>query len=730
MNKTLKYVIDDNRHILILFILAVFGYWQIAFLQNSVTWDMLDALLPWKYFAGECFKNEIFPFWDPFQQMGYPIHADLKTVLNPETLIIGNTIGYTNYTFHFLLILYFFLAGMGMYKLSFYLNKNKNAALLAGIAYMLCGYFVQQAQDVIRITGAAFIPFIIFYYLKIVQEHKYSDILKAAFFLFLMFTGGYQALTFILFYLLLIIFIYTIIVHFKEKKYTALFSIIKMHIFLVSLIILLSTVIIIIVYQVSPHLQRIGGLQLRQALFGAFSPQSCISFLLPFSVVKDSVFFDTDISMTNAFAGILILIFFIFSLFKKKNAIELILLVFGVFCLLASFGEYTPVREFLFRYVPLFNLFRFPSYFSLFMVIAVIILAANRIACFFEEKNEFNKKTLLIISGCMFVTICIFLVYSISQINFSEISFFQPYDNFFELLRRSTLHEHIFIHSLIQIVVISLFIFLLYKAKTVIAFRKKLAILITVEMLIAVQLNIYYTAVNEVNPSELHQYITSLPQGFPNPGKDIIVKNTDEAAGHFPLWRNTNNFIKKISPDGFNSFQLNSHETLYDSFPQLKQAVLNNTIIYLSGNVYSFVQIKDSLNPISDNKNIYVENDVLKNINISDLKVGKGDTAIVSSFNPNKIEAQTQNRYPCVITLLQSNYSGWNVTVNGNAVPVFTSNKLFISAILPPGKNNITFEYKNTPVFVGFLVSYITFGILCLILIFIKIREIRNGTKD
>lgn len=722
----MKKILQNNRHVLILFLLAVFGYWQIAFLQNSVTWDMLDALLPWKYFSGECLKNGIFPLWDPYQQMGYPIHADLKTVLNPETLIIGSTLGYTNYTFHFLLIFYFFLAGLGMYKLSFYLNKNKQAALLAGIAYLFCGYFVQQAQDVIRITGAAFIPFIILYYLKIINEHKYTDVLKAAFFLFLMLTGGYQALTFILFYLLLVLFIYKLIISLKAKKYNELLAVAKTHALLISLVIVLSSVIIIIVYQVSPYLQRIGGLQLKQALFGPFSPQSCISFLIPFSVVKDPAFYDTDISMTNAFAGIVILLFFIVSLLKRRTAFEYILILFGVFCLIASFGEYTPLREILFTYIPLLNLFRFPSYFSLFMVIAIIILATNKIAVLSEEKGDFKKKPLLFTSIGIAITIFIFLFYSVSKINFSKFAFLGQYDNFYEILRNSTLHEHMFLHSIIQLLVIGFFIFLLLKSKTVLSFTKKLTFLITAEMLIAVQLNIYYTATNEANPAEIHKYITSLPQGFPIPGNTVIAINTDDAATHFPLWRNTNNFIKKVSPDGFNSFKLNSHEVLYDSFPQLKQAVLNNPLVYLSAKVYPFSQIIDSLNLLADHKNIYLENTDFKTIHATEFKLSKEDTVTIISFKPGKIEISAQNNSTCMITLLQSNYTGWHASVNGNSVPVYTSNKLFMSALLPPGKNKVIFEYKNTPVLTGFLISYIAFALLCLVLGILKFREIRK----
>ena len=89
MNSLIKYIklILKSPYTLLLFI-AIIAYWQIAFLTNSIQWDMLDCHLPWRYFVSETIQNGEFPLWNPYQQLGSPIHADLRTIWNPVVLTV------------------------------------------------------------------------------------------------------------------------------------------------------------------------------------------------------------------------------------------------------------------------------------------------------------------------------------------------------------------------------------------------------------------------------------------------------------------------------------------------------------------------------------------------------------------------------------------------------------------------------------------------------------------
>jgi len=64
------------RVYLVFLAVTALAYWQVALLQNSLKWDVMDCYLPWRYHVGECLQNGIFPFWNPYTHCGYPIHAD------------------------------------------------------------------------------------------------------------------------------------------------------------------------------------------------------------------------------------------------------------------------------------------------------------------------------------------------------------------------------------------------------------------------------------------------------------------------------------------------------------------------------------------------------------------------------------------------------------------------------------------------------------------------------
>ncbi len=405
--------------IIIFLIIAIVAYWQIAFLQNSLMHDMLDTILPWRYYVSECIQSGHFPFWNPYQQLGYPIYADLRSTWHPEVWLIGITTGYNNYTLHFLYIFYIFLAGFGMYRLILFFKTNRNVAFIIGISYMLSGYFIGHAQEMYSITSATWIPYILLFYLKMSTEKTYINAFKTSLFMFLMITSGYQGITIILNYLLLIIFIYFIIKLIKNKNKKDIFKFIKLNIVLFLSVIIFSTVIIVTLSQVWPYIQRFNGLPLKEALYFPLSPQSLVSLLIPFSVIKETEFFNTDISMTNVYMGMFLLMFLIYSLFRKKQTIEKILLYFGLFSLLASFGEYLPVRKFLYDYIPFMNLSRFPSLFRIFTIITFLIIAGIHLSKFLYEKEK-NRNLLFIIITVFYLILITFIIYSSIYISFND----------------------------------------------------------------------------------------------------------------------------------------------------------------------------------------------------------------------------------------------------------------------------------------------------------------------
>ena len=199
------------RHLmpyLLLMIIAIIAYWQVAFFVSAFKWDILDGYLPFRYFVSECIQNNHYPFWNPYLQCGYPIHANLISCWYPEITWISAIFGYSNLTLHVSFILYIFLAGAGMYKLSFYLYNKKWISFILAVSYMLSGFFVGHGQHMNFIVGGAWMPFALLFCIKFFNMPSYSALLKCFIVLFLMLTGGYPALSIILLYFLPVLFLY------------------------------------------------------------------------------------------------------------------------------------------------------------------------------------------------------------------------------------------------------------------------------------------------------------------------------------------------------------------------------------------------------------------------------------------------------------------------------------------------------------------------------------------
>ena len=136
-----------------------------------------------------------------------------------------------------LFVFYLFIAGYGMFRLTYFFNHKIAEAILAGLSFMLCGFFVSHGQHFFAIVGGAFIPFVLLFYIKTMVQPGLKHTLLAAVFIFLLVTGGYQTLSIITAYLLLTVFLFYFIKRLKQKQ--SLSALLKYQLLLGLLVLLL-----------------------------------------------------------------------------------------------------------------------------------------------------------------------------------------------------------------------------------------------------------------------------------------------------------------------------------------------------------------------------------------------------------------------------------------------------------------------------------------------------------
>lgn len=716
------------KYIALLLLIAILGFWQISFLKYSVTHDMISCWIPWRYYISQCFQNHVFPFWDPYQQLGYPIHADLQgPAWYPESILLSMTTGQTNYTIHFLFIFYVFMAGMGMYFFSLCFHTNKKIAFLTGACYMLGGFFAAHVQHFYAIIGAAWLPFILLNYYKMHTEKSYQRALYASVFMFFNLTGGNHTFSIIMVYLLVAIFGYFVIIALKEKNKKEIIDFLKINFLFAGATLLLASVVLVAYYQTAPYISRLGGLSYENAAVCPLSPQSLLSVILPFSTVNSRELFNTDPSMCNIYSGVIMLVFVIIAFISKKTSFEKMLFAFAIICLLASLGNYTPVHKLLFSYVPFMNLFRFPSYFSLFSVMIFLLLAGKQLAAYVEN-NEGKTKKIVIAAGAVFFLIALLVIVAFIKNKGQQLFFFEKQETIFDFLKASSLKQNIILQGSIQLVFLGVFIFALIGPFKKYWFRIT-SILIILELFVALQLNIGYAGFNPASPKELHDYILSLPQDFPVPSDNKIIENTDQMGQMHGLYRNTSSFHKRISGDGFNSYTFKRYEFLLDSMPKLYQALLANKLVYFSDHIYSKAEVNKIDSASMTNKTIILSDDDYKTIT-NQIDLNNKDTLIesiaITSFNPNEFKIKANASKSQLLTLLQSYYTGWEVLIDTKPVPVVVSNYLTMSVVFPKGEHEVTFQYKNAAIISAGIISYSSFLIVLIILSLIWIKKQKN----
>lgn len=673
---------------------------------------MMDVVLPWRYYVSEALQNNYLPLWNPYQQMGYPLYADLQYPFwYVEQLIIGYTIGYNNYTLHFLFIFYIWLGGCGMYRLTSFFKTGKYEAFYAGVLYMLSGFMVGHVQSFTLIVATAWIPHVVVQYLKLLKSGSYRHLPSTALFMFLLITGGYQAFTIITGYLLLVLFTAELILFAKQKQWKSAIALLKINASLLFIVIALSVFIVVLLYQLMPYGNRISGGALEFANFNPLSPQCLISLLLPFAVVKEVDFFATDISMTNTYMGLTLLVFIVASFFRKKTSSEKIFLVFGIISLAASLGEYTPVRAFLFHYVPFFNLFRFPSIISYFTLFTFIPVAAKQLQLFHQNNTSVKaiKYTAYFIIGLLLVA----FTYAGVNISVSQLSFKNILYDFYGTLANSKIEEHVFLQAAVQLLIFSCAVYFLLKNE-----KKLFLLAVVVEMVVATQLNIHYTGVSELKPKDIKEAVNQLPEGFPIPSMRPVERNTNHAAAVHGLNKNSNVLRKQISYYGFTSFWLKQYDELFAHHANLSKAVLKNSFAYFSSKVLPLSEypLADTTYTFSQDI-IYVNDSIYNKIIPYSLQVSPTDSIIPLLFTPSEIVFNTTNHSPVLFTLLQSNYCGWKLFVDGKPAEYFTSNYLFMSTLLPAGNHEVKFIYSNKPFVYALIASYVIAILLLLRLI-------------
>lgn len=687
--------------VLIILLVAVIANWPLW--VYSMKFDILDQYLPWRMLVGDCLRNGMLPVWNTFTHLGYPLHADPQSgAWYPVVWLIGGTAGYNLYWIHLEYLFHVWLAGTGMFLLIYNLTTNKNIALLAGISYMLSGFFTGNAQHLTWIISGSWLPFILCYFLLMMRTGKRIYIAYTALAFFMMLTGGYPAFSIITVYLLTVISIIYIIR--KKESSQQVVQYIKNIFLLAVTAAFLCAVMLVSVYESFQLAGRAEGLSRDLAMANPFSPQCMISFLFPFSSLQNMAFFDTDISMSNGYFGIMMFAGIILSLFRKKTFTEKIILYGSLFFLLAAMGSYTPLRGWLYDFIPMMKLFRMPSLFRLFAITGFVMMASLTLHHLYLNQKEYQLKKVLWIFA--FIAIVVPLILYIS--NTSAISF--PAD--FNSLAKSDFTTSFVIQGIAMSVSILLLILFI---------QKKISLrFYFIDLILSAWICAPVTLVNTIPVSESNGYIKNLNHSFPVPSKEPMQNFKDRTDIFGPYWCNLGILRKQPIYDGYNNFQTH-HYLAFETSPLFKY-VLKNPLAYLT----SSKNIKKLYLP-ADTSFIYKDSTVLyfdKLITSANNDTSFKGEVTISEFRPTSISINATASGAGYLTLQQQYLKGWSVYVDDVKKELLLSNGFSMSVAFPEGNHKILFKYKDD--LVKYALDITAISLIVVIVFIFRNRKIAN----
>jgi hypothetical protein len=666
----------------ILFLLVT--YWPVSFMQFSMKFDMMDWFYPMRYLIGECLQNNVLPTWNPYTNLGYPLHTDPQSgALYPVVWLLGGLFGYSVYTIHLEFILHILLAFYGMKKLSEEIGVTENISIIVGLSYACCGFFVGNAQHLSWVISVAWIPFVLCYYLKLIRVNNWQNALWVAVFSFLLLTGGYPAFIITLFYLLGIVFLVRLSFYFKTKNFLEARKFVLNNCLFGIAFLLQSLCFLKYFLESLPFLVRTESLSLSDVQLLPFSPQSFLSFILPAITGGNTDFFKTDPSMSNGYIGLIGFLFALLYLWKKPDWKSITLWICGAFFLLVALGDYFFLREWLFDYIPMMNLFRYPSLFRVFALISLLLLFGLSIKRY-QNKNvpSYDWKKLRI-GGFLFL----FLLTGIFIYAFQKSDLQLPTawsgTSMVDFLNKSTNSQMVLIQAPIQITLLSLLLFKTFFRKGI-SFIKFALILILVDLFLSVQLNSFLTITSEASVYELQEKVKELPKGFPIPTENLSSVSHQGGRHFYPIWYNQNILRKKIAHNGYNNFKFKDYRSFTARADHMK--ILENSLLYDSGNA-----------------------------GMDSTSTARKGAIEITSFLPNRIEAQISFKEDGELTLLQYFYPGWKVKLNGAEIPAFKKEAIFLAAKVPKGEHQLIFEFYPIH-FKGYL--FLSGGFFLLILIY------------
>ncbi len=714
MKAVLKNILRSPYTVLLLAVLA--ANWQLVFLQRGMEWDMMNFWMPWRYYMSECYTNGIVPMWDPYTQSGYPVHGDLQgPAYSPEALLVSFLFGQNIYILNYCFVFYLFVASVGMFKLAHLFTRKKEVSVLAGIIYALSGFNIAHGHYFYIVVSVALIPFIFYYFFKLLDVGTYSDVIKFSLIIFWHITTGNPSFLIVSGYLMAFVFLAFVIWKIRDRQVHDILASLKMLSMVLGLSLLMALPVIYNALQIIPLTTRKDGLDLAYAGDESFYYQNFIAFVVPLITITNVDLTGYEQELWSPYVGAFTIFFFLCGIFSRKDFYERALIFVGLAGLVIALGLQWPVYPFLHKYLPMFNVFRMPNLSLLFFLMLVILVAAKFMA---KEENAqmlFSRKITWYFAGLWFLLI-VFMHFTAVKTGGEDPSLFSNYENLRQWLYDADPAKITLFHLLLfGITIVVLLV-------TTLSLKNKLRVLLITcffDVFINYQLGGVARIFSVERAKDMNEYFSHFPKGIPDPSNVAMERVSGISTGWPGYWLNTSVFLKQPDFPNSNNFELINYLDLLLKKPRLSKNIFKNSYAFFADSLCAEEGFADSL--LRSDRSVITMHSA--NLDKFGAKVFSNisNTYSCKRWHPNGYSFDVKNVAPTVFVVNQNYCPLWNFKVNGRAYkPFYSCSSSFPAFVLPAGNWNIEADYKLAGFGAVLFFSLALFVLLLLVLVYLS----------
>ncbi|MBK8506944.1 MAG: hypothetical protein IPL46_35070 [Saprospiraceae bacterium] len=660
-------------------LVILLAIWQITLFQNTLKWDAIDITLPWRYFVSDClYGNWQLPWWNPFQHQGFAQGLSLESWY-PLAHLLSIARNYDLYSLNLEYILHLLIASYGFYRFARALGIPHQGSIWGAMVFPLSGFFIANAQHTGWIASGAWTPHVLASFIYWLERQNLKNALTLTMGSFLLVSGGYVAYTIVISYVFMAFWIY----HFWRKlsdRRSRLAMVWNTARLLLGLLTCLS-VLIVALWSLREQIDRGEGLSGNAIFKGSLYFKHLISLVLPYSTVKGGYdFWHGDQSMMNVYLGLPALMLLILSIKRLDQSFFRFWWLMAIVGLGLSLAVELPFRRWL-NVLPLFDLFRFPSLFRYFGILALTIIASKMIGDHPYPNVETSRlRNLLLRLSFVFV-----LIFALALV---ILTIRDP--GSLERLSTFSIKKVTDAMSFQLVVHVVLLLIFLVTSKLLVSrtdFFKILLFFTALDLIVSCQLNGRVSIFSEHPFSEMQRCLDIAPRGYPFPStSDLIGSNGEGSLQSGSIYRNTNTVYKRIGYYGYTPYQYRR----YIEFEKTPYFAKSMSLPAL------FVSRPLTRAPGNDFDDSYP----ILNLESSQFRV--------KDFGPNKMVAMIDMPERASIVYNQNYTDKWKVTIDGIEAQLMKVDHSLMGVHVPAGKHQIHFYYEGGHLLNALLISLVS----------------------